>query len=198
MQVSLFQKFIRKHWLNAVLLMGLLFLFFHPEAKPWVLRQLFAVGLFKAEIKQENPDIEGKEKILFAFSDSKGNRLTEADLEGKVVLLNFWAPWCPPCRAEMPSLEALYQQFRNDPRFVFLLVDVDADFSRSSTYLQQKNISIPQVVPLGSLSPSLFSGPLPTTVILSMQGTLAWRHEGVANYNNKAFAEQLARLAESR
>ena len=66
---------------------------------------------------------EGRLAPDFTLSDLKGNRLRLSDLRGKVVFVNFWTTWCPPCRAEMPEIEAVYQEYK-DKDVVFLGVDI--------------------------------------------------------------------------
>jgi len=60
----------------------------------------------------------------FSLNDLDGRRVDLKQFKGKVVLLNFWATWCSPCKEEMPSLEALHQQFKNK-NFVLLAISVD-------------------------------------------------------------------------
>lgn len=68
------------------------------------------------ELDTEAPD--------FSLIDSSGKMVTLSDLRGKVVLLNFWATWCPPCKAEMPSMEKLFQTLKEDG-FVLLAVNIE-------------------------------------------------------------------------
>jgi len=68
----------------------------------------------------------GDEAPNFSLEDQSGNRYTLAELRGKVVLVNFWATWCPPCRAEMPSMEKLNQLLVNED-FVMLAVNIEAN-----------------------------------------------------------------------
>ena len=62
----------------------------------------------------------------FQLEDTSGNKVSLVDLRGKVVLVNFWATWCPPCRAEMPSMEKLNKAMANDD-FVMLAINVEED-----------------------------------------------------------------------
>jgi thiol-disulfide isomerase/thioredoxin len=61
--------------------------------------------------KLEAADVR-RESVNFTLSDLHGKTWTLKDLRGKVVLVNFWATWCPPCRKEMPNMEALHQEFK--------------------------------------------------------------------------------------
>ncbi|WP_313261610.1 TlpA disulfide reductase family protein [Sphingobacterium sp.] len=59
------------------------------------------------------------------FCDEKGNIQNTSSLRGKVVLISFWASWCPPCQAEFPSIETLYSKFKNNPDVFFLTINQD-------------------------------------------------------------------------
>jgi thiol-disulfide isomerase/thioredoxin len=69
-----------------------------------------------AEVGRSAPD--------FTLTDMQGQQVTLSELKGKVVILNFWATWCPPCRQEMPSMEELYRTYK-DQGLVILAVNVE-------------------------------------------------------------------------
>ncbi|GAG97206.1 unnamed protein product, partial [marine sediment metagenome] len=71
-------------------------------------------------IQKINPPVKAKD---FTLEDLKGSAVSLRDFEGKVIFLNFWATWCPPCRIEMPDMEKLWQKFK-DEDFVILAVDL--------------------------------------------------------------------------
>lgn len=161
------QAIIGKVW-NVVFFAGLIFFVFSTDAKSWVLRQLVSVGLFNAKMEK---GAEAKSPALgvssFSFSDAGGVVSSTTDLKGKVVFINFWATWCPPCRAEMPSLDALYREFSDDERFVFLFISEDDDLSKAQHYLKENGFSLPLITRAGTVPDELYSGALPTTVVLN-------------------------------
>lgn len=177
-----------------ILFFGLLIFFiFSTDAKSWVLRQMISIGLFKPDIQQEGIKSEGA-NVAFSFHDENGNIISTNDLKGKVVFINFWATWCPPCRAEMPSLNEMYNKLKDDDRYVFLFINEDEDPSKATAYLQKSNFSMPVITRAGQIPAQIFSGTLPTTVVLNKEGKIVMKKEGLANYNNKDFLKQLEDL----
>ena len=177
-----------------VLFFGLLIFFiFSTDAKSWVLRQMVSIGLFKPDINPEGIKSEAA-NTTFSFQDENGNIISTNDLKGKVVFINFWATWCPPCRAEMPSLNEMYNKLKDDERYVFLFVNEDEDPAKATAYLQKNNFTMPVITRAGQIPPQVFSGTLPTTVVLNKDGRIVMKKEGLANYNNDDFLKQLEDL----
>jgi thiol-disulfide isomerase/thioredoxin len=195
----------KKKWLTLsniitwLLLIALLAMFIDPNVKATYIRALMQVGLFQPDIPAtstaKNAGVATDYSEL-RLSDSKGQPISPDSLQGKVVFINFWAPWCPPCIAEMPSIGQLYQTIKQDPRIVFLMVDVDGTFSKSEAYFDKKGYQMPIVAPYASLPASLFEGTLPTTVILDKTGKIAMKHEGAADYSSPKFIKFMQELAE--
>src|ERR1019366_3972340 len=77
----------------------------------------------------------------FTLTDLSGKTWTFSELRGKVVLVNFWATWCPPCRKEMPDLEALYGRF-GSKGFVVLGV-ADEEATKVEPFIRERKISLP-------------------------------------------------------
>lgn len=72
-----------------------------------------------------------------------GKAVTLSQFKGKVVILNFWATWCPPCREEMPSMDALYQKFKGNPAFVMLPASIDEDAETVREFMKKNNYTMP-------------------------------------------------------
>ncbi len=185
---------IKKNWINILLGGLLVILLFSASAKSWLLHQMLSVGLFKVEINKEPANRSFGEDAVFSYTDSVGLTASTAALKGKVVFINFWASWCPPCRAEMSSLNNLYNEFKNDNRFVFLFINEDENRANAVNYIHKNDFSIPLYNRTGDISPVIFSGTLPTTVVLNKDGKIILKHEGMGKYDTEEFIRGLKAL----
>jgi thiol-disulfide isomerase/thioredoxin len=108
------------------------------------------------------------------FKDLEGRMHDLAELGGKVVLINFWATWCPPCRREMPSMERLAQALKGEP-FVVLAVDVGEDADTIESFTSQLDTTLTFPILLDTRGRSMqawkVSG-LPTTFLVDKQGRI--------------------------
>ncbi len=102
---------------------------------------------FVAAMAKLEADDANRQQADFTLTDLQGKSWNLKDLRGKVVLLNFWATWCPPCRKEMPDLEALYSRFR-DKGFVVLAIS-DEDAAKVNPFLAERNITYPVLLDPG-------------------------------------------------
>lgn len=185
--------FTKKYLLNALFVGLLLLILFVPSAKALVIRGLMEIGLFSADVNTETPTAQADLSAI-KFKDAKGKTLSLADLEGKVIFLNFWATWCPPCLAEMPSVNKLYEKYKNDREVVFILVDADSDFTKSQAYMDRKKYALPVYAFASNLPETIFKGNLPTTIVFDKKGRLSYRGEGAANYASAKFMDFIEQL----
>lgn len=185
-------KSILKKAVNILFFGLLLLLVLSPDAKSWFLKQLITVGLFKAEITKDDKAADAPAAV-FSFRDEKGNRMSTENLKGKVVFINFWATWCPPCRAEMPSLNNLYNQLKDDDRFVFLFMNEDEDSEKAKDFLLNNKYAFPLLTTGGNISSDIYTGTLPTSIVLNKEGKIVMKHEGLGGYGDD-FLKQLKEL----
>ena len=185
-------KNLKKYITNGIMIAVFAVLIFVPSAKALLIQGLMQVGLFKPDIQTEK--IDTNTAIDLKFKDQSGKIITLNELKGKVVFLNFWATWCPPCLAEMPSINKLYTKYKNDADVVFIMLDADNDFAKANNYMTKKNYLIPVYQLASNVSDQIFAGSLPTTVVFDKQGRLSFRHEGAASYHDKKFTDFIDKL----
>jgi thiol-disulfide isomerase/thioredoxin len=193
MRLNKFFEVLKKNAVTILLGCFVLVLMFSPDAKSWVLQQLVSTGLFHANIKKEGVD-NASSNTVFSFTNVQGNTASTASLKGKVVFVNFWASWCPPCRAETPSLNELYNKLKDEDRFVFLFLNEDDDKMKAKQYLDKNRFDIPLASRSGNVPTEIFSGTLPTTIVLNKEGKIVLQHTGMAAYNTYEFIKQLKEL----
>lgn len=187
-------NFIKRNGFSTLMGILIVAMLVSPHAKSFVLRQLMHTGLFNASIGEPRSDTSGLPGPGFGFRDSSGNVGNTSSLRGKVVFINFWASWCPPCRAEFPSIETLYTNYKDNPDIFFLMMNEDRDISAAYDYLKKEQFSVPFYKTTGKVPDEIYSGALPTTIVLDKQGLIRLRHQGLANYASEKFIRQLEGL----
>ncbi|QEC52566.1 TlpA disulfide reductase family protein [Anseongella ginsenosidimutans] len=129
------------------------------------------------------------------FKSAEGELIDLSRQQGKVVFINFWATWCPPCIAEMPSIQKLYSAFKDDEKFLFLMVDVDNKPERSLKFMQKGDYDLPVHTPASAIPPSFLGGAIPTTLVLDKKGEVVFKHEGMGDYSAPEFQSFMKELA---
>jgi peroxiredoxin len=131
-----------------------------------------------------------RESADFTLTDLSGKSWTLRQLRGKVVLVNFWATWCPPCRKEMPDLEALYMRFSNQG-FVILAIS-DEDAAKVKPFIIERNITYPVLLDPGRKVNELFEVQgIPKSFVYDREGKLVT--ESIDMRTQKQFLDMLSR-----
>ena len=142
-------------------------------------------------------ELEAPATSEVSFKDKDGKTVSINALKGKVVFINFWATWCPPCIQEMPSINKLKQSFKGNEEIVFLMVDVDNKIEKSTSFMAKNGYDLPVYVPTGNISPEYLGSAIPTTVILDKSGDMIGRIEGGRDYTSPEMVKILNELVES-
>jgi thiol-disulfide isomerase/thioredoxin len=192
------EKAASKKWfstgnvLNALFFAAIIAVFFVPSAKSLLIRGLMGVGLFQPKTEQAASSLPIKD---VTFRDSAGRIISLSSLKDKVVFINFWATWCPPCLAELPSINTLHDKLSNNPSVVFLIVDVDNQPRKSVPFIKNHGYNLPVFETITDIPSEMLSGSIPTTLVINKQGLMVFKHEGVADYNSDKFIGYLQKLA---
>jgi peroxiredoxin len=114
----------------------------------------------------------------FSLQSRDGDKVALSDLKGQVVMINFWATWCGPCRQEMPHLEALHQRYSN-LGFTLLGVNVEDNPEGATKFLQETSVSFPILFdPKNEVSKLYKVVAMPSTVLVGRDGSMRFIHHG--------------------
>jgi peroxiredoxin len=122
----------------------------------------------------------GSSAPFFSLKDLQGNIVNLADFEGKVIFLDFWAPWCTPCREELPELDQLYKKHEKDG-FEVVGICLDTPKARITTFLQKAPVTFRILMDEeGSAAEAYrFSG-VPTGFLIGRDGIIRKQYKGFA------------------
>jgi cytochrome c biogenesis protein CcmG, thiol:disulfide interchange protein DsbE len=135
----------------------------------------------------------GKDAPNFTVKDSDRS-VTLSDLRGKVVLLNFWATWCPPCIQEMPSLVQLQQRWK-DKGVVVLAVSIDVDEAGYHKFIRDHNVDLLTVRDDQQKSPRLYGTfGWPETYVIDREGKIRRKFIGAVNWSSPDIDQYLSSL----
>ncbi len=126
-----------------------------------------------------------------------GRELPVQSLRGKVVVLNFWATWCGPCKIEMPSLQRLYDRVKDDDRIAFLCLS-NEELPVIAKYVKREKLGLPFARLVGTWPSAYQISGVPATIIISPQGRMVVKHEGAALWDTDEHVRLIKELAASR
>lgn len=122
----------------------------------------------------------------FKIVDLNGKLFNLADFKGKKVFVNLWASWCPPCKAEIPSIEKLYSKV-DKSKAAFVMLSLDNDFETAVKFAAKNKMATPVYYPAENL-PALFNVQgIPATFIFDEKGNLINRIEGGDDYDTEKY-----------
>lgn len=169
-----------KKWIfSGVFILAVLVLLFTPVG--------FKVKIFASKLLSTSAAMvkEGMQVPLDSYqwklTDLENRSFNFEDQKGKIILVNYWATWCLPCVAEMPSFQELYNDYGN--RVVFMFVTSD-DSQKVLSFLERKDLDLPIYFPSFEPPKMLRSKLLPTTYIIDRDGKIVVAKTGAADWNS--------------
>ena len=188
------KKSIKKEIIEwAIFLRILVFLFgtgLHTPVFGFFQGLILKTGIMQPSIDESSTE---SADYNFVLIDQEGNRKSFTDFKDKVVFVNFWATWCPPCIAEMPDINGLYQEANSDD-IEFVLISFDDNFQKAKDFVKKKEFDFP-IYQLASPLPKVYeSNAIPTTYVISPEGKIVVTKSGMAKYNTKKFRKFLEEL----
>ena len=132
------------------------------------------------------------EELQWELENMQGEVFFLKEYTGKPVFLNFWATWCPPCRAEMPSIQKLYNTHKDNVQFILVSYE---NKEVIMSFLESKGFELPVYTSQYRAPDKIYSNSLPTTYIISSDGNVVLSHKGTANWNSEKVNNLLNELS---
>ncbi len=141
-------------------------------------------------------DISGKARD-FTLKSNQGENIRLSDLRGQVVMLNFWASWCGPCRQEMPILDKMYQRYAS-VGFNLLGINVESDPKKADKFLKERPVTFPILYDTTKkVSEQYKVAAMPTTVLIDCDGNIAHVHKAYKAGDEKKYIKLVKGLIRS-
>lgn len=181
---------LRKNWaINGIIVLGILILVFTPvgfKVKVMASRLLSGSAALVKERMQVPLDTYSWELV-----DLEQRSFNLESQKGEVILINFWATWCPPCVAEMPSMQELYLDYGEKVSFMFV---TDDKREKVVNFLKKRDMDLPVYYSRSAQPNMLSSKLLPTTYIINKEGKIVVAETGAADWNSPKTRELLDAL----
>ena len=132
----------------------------------------------------------------FTLKSLKGSNLKLSEFRGDVVMINFWATWCGPCRQEMPILNDLYLKYR-DSGFTLLGVNVEKNTSKAADMIRELKVVYPVLFDIDNTVSKLYKvEAMPSTVLVNRDGNMRYLHRGYETGTEDEYLRQVRELME--
>jgi len=157
-----------------------------PNPSPGLGRDAATSADTEKDVMSKAPD--------FTLKDIHGKALSLSSLRGKVVLINFWATWCPPCKAEMPSMNKIYHEMRAQG-FEVIAVSTDNSLSTVKDFLARNRLDFPVLFDENkavSRQYRVFS--MPTTFLIDRNGMIVEKFYGEEDWTDPAVRKKIDKL----
>ncbi len=162
-----------------------------------LLAVLFTTSVYAADAPQTMTPVAKRPATKdYALEDMDGKTQRLSAQRGKVVLVNFWATWCPPCRQELPSMQRLWEKLKDEP-FAMHAIDVGETAEEILPFIFSTGTELTFPILLDRDSKALKQWPviaIPTTFVVDKQGRIAYRSVGGREWDDPKLIEELRRL----
>ena len=182
-------NFIKKYGSNVLFGCFIILLMIPQIRMPIQVFLQRTISLSPSEILKEDRNV--LKSYTWNLIDTSSKILNLNQSKGNVILINYWATWCPPCIAEMPALQQLYHLYGTQVDFYFVTND---DPKRVSNFLKKENYKLPVYFQAGKSPAILESNSLPTTFLFSKEGEIVMKKTGAARWNTSKVHHTIDKL----
>ncbi len=182
-------KLFKNQWSNIIFIVIILAMLIPQTRKP--------IQIFVNKLISFAPSVNDEEDRVkladynWVLEDSRGKRVEFSEFEGEVIIINFWATWCPPCIAEMPSFQELYVDYQDKVTFLFVSGE---QRQTVENFMKRKRFDLPAYKMLTKTPEPMDGKTLPTTYVISKDGSIVVDKVGAAEWNSESFRKTLDEL----
>ncbi len=192
------KKNLKRHLIEWGIIIGIFGILFatglHTEVIGRLQQVILWTGLRQPDISiPEDEQQAANYNMLIA--DFQGETFPLSRYEGDVIFINFWASWCPPCVAEMPSIQNLYDDVSENKHIRFVLISLDEDPQDAMDFMENRGFDMPVYMLASGVPDPFYSRTVPTTFVVGPDGNIVAKKKGLAKYNTKKFRNFLLTLA---
>lgn len=184
-------NFLKKNWSNILFIVVIILLIIPQTRKPIQIGLNRLIAFSPSEISEG--ERENLDNYNWRLRSLDGETHYFSEIQGEVAIVNLWATWCPPCIAEMPSFQKLYEEYGDKVNFYFISSE---DVNEIKPFLDKNAYVLPVFLPLSSPPEKLQSRSLPTTFVISRSGEIVVNKKGSANWDDYKFKKLLDKLLE--
>lgn len=185
------KEFVKNNFWEILLIAIIALLLFTPLKSH--LKRIFALATEVKIQTQKTAVLPESWNINLSGINTADISLNEA--KGKVIVLQFWATWCPDCRLEMPNVQALYNRNLPDTEFILVALERDNKTEKLQLFIQENKLSVPIFVPQSNLTTQFEPEQFPTTYIIDKQGNIVTKKIGATDWNADKIVELLIKLS---
>ncbi|WP_420318339.1 TlpA family protein disulfide reductase [Ekhidna sp.] len=176
-------------WVLIICVIGVIYLGgWHTVIIGKIQQVVLSTGIISPNVVED----EKQASYNFVLEDINGERVDFNSFKNRVVFINFWATWCPPCIAEMPDIHQLYQAQKD--QVAFIMISLDKDEIKAKKYVADKEFKFPVYFLRSSLPEGYNIQSIPTTYVIDKGGLIRVENHGMAKYNTKDFKALLMDL----
>jgi len=185
-----------KQW-GVILLVGTILYAtgLHTEVIGKLQSVVLYTGIFQPDVEEEMPAAFDRANYNLQLTPFNDENFSLERFRGQTIFMNIWATWCPPCIAEMPNIQKLYDSIDSD-KVAFVMLSLDEDPSKAKDFIERKSFTFPVYTPGSAIPREFSSSVVPTTFVISPDGRIVLKHEGMAKYNTDEFRAFLTGLSD--
>lgn len=177
-----------KEWgIFAVVILTLYFTGLYTDVAALAQRAILTTGLITADTELE-PEERKDADYSMSLKTLDGKVVKLSEFKGKVIFINLWATWCPPCVAEMPGIQELYDEVKGE-NVEFVMLSLDDSEAKPMRFIEKKSFTFPVYMAADYVPEVYRSQSIPTTFVISADGKIVSKKVGMAKYNSKSFID---------